>query len=99
FGANGCDDLGLRIEVDIEECLVTRSHGESQVGNTARGAVAVVARVVRRLSQLGNGHVGTRKVGVPEAEINDVATEAPRFGLQGVDLREHVRWQTSDATE
>ena len=99
LGADGGDDLGVGVEVDVEEHLVARGHRQAQVGDAARGAVAMVARIVRRLRELRDGHVGAREIRITEAEIDDVATRGARLGLQPVDLGEDVRRQAVDATE
>ena len=78
LGADGRDDFGVGVEVDVEERLVARGHGETEIGDAARGAVAVVARVVRRLGELRDGDVGTGQVGIAETEVDDVATRGAR---------------------
>src|ERR1700689_166865 len=76
--ANPGPARGIGIDVDVEERLVARGHREGEIRDAARGAVAMVARVVRRFGQLRDGDVGTRQVGIAEAEVDHVATVGTR---------------------
>ncbi len=99
LGANGRDDFAVRVEVHVEEHLVTISDGESQVRNPATGAVAMVLRVAGRLGEFGHGDVRARQVGVAKAKVDDVTAVGARLGLQSIDLGKDVRRQTRNAAE
>ena len=99
LGADRGDHLGVGVEVDVELALVEVGDGAAQLGDPARGRVAVVARVVRCLGQLAHRHVGRRQVGIAEPEVDHVASGSPRVRLQVVDGGEDVGRQPVDATE
>ncbi len=58
--------------VDAEAPQVEVGDGLAQLGDALARRVPVVARVVHRLGQLLDGHVGRREVGVAEPEVDDV---------------------------
>ena len=97
--ADGRDHLGLGVEVNIKEQLVAVRDRKTEVRYAPARAVAVVLRVVGGLGELLDRDVGARQVGVPEAEVDDVAPVGARVSLQAVDLSEDVRGQARDAAE
>ena len=99
LGPDRRHDLGVGIEVDVEEHLVAVGDRETQIRDAATRAVAVILRVVRGLGQLLDGHVGTGQIGIAEAEVDDVASVCARVGLQPVDLCEDVGRQAGDASK
>ena len=99
LGADGRDDLCLGVELDVELALVEVGDGAAQLGDAARGGVAVVARVAGGLGELAHRHVGRGEVGVAEAEVDHVAPGSPCRRLQVVDGGEDVGRQPVDPAE
>ena len=89
----------LGVELDLELAPVEVGDRAAELGDPARGRVAVVARVVGGLGQLAHGDVGRGQVGVPEAEVDDVLAGSPRRRLQVVDGGEDVGRQPVDPAE
>jgi len=99
LGADRADDLGLGVERDAEPALVESGDRGPQLGDAARGRVAVVAGVVRRLGELLDRDARRGDVGVAEPEVDHVASGPAGLDLEPVDDREDVRRQAGDATE
>jgi hypothetical protein len=93
------EHVAVRVEVDAVPLEVARRDRLAQLRDAAAGGVPVVARVAGRLGELVDRDDRRRDVGVPEAEVDDVAPGPPRLRLQRVDDREDVRRQTRDAAE
>ena len=64
-----------------------------------RHGIAVGARVLHRLDQLGDDMRRRRAVGVAHAEVDDVLCRCPCLGLGRVHLGEDVGRQAADAVE
>ncbi len=59
----------------------------------------MVVRLARRLLQLGDSDLGRGKIGIPEAEVDDILTGAPQLEGELADHREHVRRKRIDAAK
>ena len=59
----------------------------------------MVARILRGLGELLDGHVRGGHVRVAEAEVDHVLAGASQLELDSLDLRERVRRQRSDPAE
>ena len=91
--------LRLRVEPHVEAAGVIAGERAAQPGNALAGAVAVGARILHRLNQLGHDMRRGGAVGVAHAEVDDVLTRRPRPRLGVVDGGEHVGRQAADAVE
>ena len=87
----------FRIEVDVEAALVVRSLRLAKPRDTARGRVAVRARVGGGFRELGHDVRRGGQVGIAHAEIDHVLAGSARARLHGVHFREHVRRQALQA--
>ena len=99
LGADGGDDLRIRVELDRVAIPVPLGHGHPQAIDPARGRVAVVLGVLGRLDELVDDVLGRRHVRVAHAEIDDVLAPGARLGLEIVDDREDVGREALDAIE
>ena len=66
------DDLGFRVERDVETPLVIARQRPAQAGNALAGGVAMRARILHRLDQLGDDVRRRRAVRIAHAEVDDV---------------------------
>ena len=99
LGAQRGDDLGFGIELHAEAALVIFRLRQPQLGNAARGRIAVGARLAQRLLELLDDMGGRRQIGIAHAEIDDVGPRIAGARLGPVHLFEHVRRQAADAVE
>ena len=99
LGAEGGDHLGFRVQPDVEAPLVVAGQRPPQSGNALADGIAMGARVLHRLDQLGDDVRRRRAVGIAHAEIDDVLAGNPGLRLRRVDLGEHVGRQAADAVE
>src|SRR5690606_13020665 len=96
LGAEGRDDLRVRIELHAEPACVIAGLRPPQARNSFRGGIAMRAGILYDLAQLVDDVLWRREVRVSHAEIDDIGARRSRAGLQTVDLFEDVRWQTAD---
>ena len=76
LGPDGGDDLGVGIDVDVKEQLVTVRHRETEIGDATTRAVAVVLGILGGLGEFGDRDVWTRQVRIAEAEVDHVRLAA-----------------------
>ena len=93
------DDLGLRVQLHPEAAVVIAGQRLAQAGDALAHGIAMGARVLHRLDQLGDDMRRRRAVRVAHAEIDDVLCRCPCLGLGRVHLGEHVGRQAADAVE
>ncbi len=93
------DDFGLRIDLHAKAARVIGAHRPPQTLYAARCAIAIGARVARRLDQFLHDMLWRRHVGIAHAEIDDVLTARACLGLQPIDLLEDVGRKPADAVE
>jgi hypothetical protein len=96
---HGRDDLCLGVELDAEAAAVEVCAGEPELRDAAGGRVAVVVGLRGGLLQLRHSNVGRGKVGVPEAEVDDVLAGTAQVERQLADRREDVRRERVDAAQ
>ena len=99
LGADGRDDMALRIKGHTEMAFVPLADGLAQIRETAARGVAMVDRFERGLGELFDGNSGRRNVRVAEPKVDDVAALTAQFSLQVVDRCEDVRGQIMNPTE
>ena len=90
LGPDRGDDLPVRIERHAEDGLVALGDRMSELHDAATRRIAMVRRLQSGLPQLLDGHRRRGYVGIPEAQVDHVATRAPELALQLVDLGEEV---------
>ena len=97
--ADRVQHLALRVELDAEAAPVEVGGGQAELGDPARGRVAMISRLLRRLDQLLDGELGRRQVRVAEAEVDHVlALPAERRSQLG-DMGEDIRRERANAPE
>src|SRR5262245_40344724 len=69
-------------------------NSQAQLGNASRGRVAVIARVLGRLTELVNNRLRWRIIWIAHAKIDDVLSGPPRLHLQLIDDGKYIGWQT-----
>ena len=84
---------------DIEAAAVIGGQRAPQPGNALADRIAMRARVLHRLDQLGDDMRRRRAVGIAHAEVDDVLAGAARLRLGRVDLGEDIGRQAADAVE
>ena len=89
----------LGVQVHVEAMLVVAGRGLPELGDPARGRVAVVALVVGGLGELLHRDGRRGQIGVAEPQVDDVGSVAAGGHLEAVDDREDVRRQRGDAAE
>ena len=99
LGADGVDDLRLRVEFHPELAQVEVRDGTPELGNSPAERVAVVSRVAGRLGQLLHRHVGRWQIRVPDSDVDDVLAAAAALHLQPVNHGEDVGREVADAAE
>ena len=82
LGADGRDDLGVGIDVDVKEHLVAIRHRETEVGDARDWRCSDGSWILRRLGEFGDRDVGARQVRVAEAEVDDVSPAARASALR-----------------
>ena len=93
------DDLGFRVQRDVEAALVIGRQRAPQPRNALADGIAVRPRVLHRLDQFGDDMRRRRAVGIAHAEVDDVLPGAPRLCLGRVHFGEDVGRQAADAME
>ncbi len=99
LGADGGDDLGVGVEIDVEAPLVEVGHRLAQLGDAAARRVPVVAGVVGCFGELVDGDLGRGQVGVAEPEVDHIGARSPCLHLQPIDDGEDVWGHPGDPTE
>ncbi len=99
LGAQGRDDLGLRVELHAEAALVIGCLGPAKTDNTLGGRIAIGAWLAKRLLELLDHMLGRRQVRIAHAEVDDIGSRIARGRLGPVDLFEHVRRQSANTVE
>jgi predicted hotdog family 3-hydroxylacyl-ACP dehydratase len=96
LGAEGRDDLRLRVQLHAETAGVVGGLGAAQARNTLRGGITVRARVLNHFAKLVYDCLWGRQIGVAHAKVDDIGTTRSRACFQTVDLFENIRRQTPD---
>ncbi len=91
--------LRLRVQPHVEPAGVVAGQRAAQAGDALAGAVAVGARVLHRLHQLGHDMRRGGAVRVAHPEVDDVLAGRPGPRLGVVHRGEHVGRQAADAVE
>ncbi len=99
LGAQRGDHLRLRVQLHAEAALIIGRLGAAQPGNPLGGGIAVAARVLHRLHQLGDDVGRRRAVGVAHAKIDNVLRASSRLGLGGIHFRKNIRGQAAYAVK
>ena len=99
LGADRADDLRLGIEPDAEAPLVQRADLLAQARQAAARRVAMVRRLRGGLAELLDRRRRRGDVRIAEAEVDHVATLAPKLSLQLVDSRKDIRREIVDPSE
>ncbi len=89
---NRGDDFVLVVQFNAKTSLVVMGDSQAQLGNTTGGRVAVIARVLGRLTKLINNRLRWRIIWIAHAKIDDILTGSPRLHLQFIDDGKHVGW-------
>src|SRR5205807_2124235 len=89
----------LVVERDAEAPRVMLAHRAPQLLDAPAHRIAVVPRVERGLAELLDRDRRRGDVGIPEAEVDHVATLPPQLALQLVDRREDIGRQVVDAAK
>ena len=99
LGADGGDDLGVRVQLDVVAVAVPLRHRHPQPRDAAGGRVAVVLRILGGLDELVDDVLGRRHVRIAHAEVDHVLAARPRLRLEVVDDGEDVGRQALDPVE
>ncbi len=96
LGAQGGDHLRIRVELHAETAGIISGLSAAQARNALGRGITVRARILHDLAQLVDDRLGSGKVGVSHAEIDDIGAARSRACFQTVDLFENIRRQTPD---
>ncbi len=96
LGAEGRDDLRLRVQLHAEAAGVIGGLRAAETGNALGRGIAVRARVLDHFAQLVDNGFRRRQVGVAHAKVDDVGAARSRACFQTVDLFENIWRQTPD---
>jgi hypothetical protein len=96
LGAERRDDLRVWVQLHAETAGVIGSLRLAKTRNTARGRVAVGARIAHDVAQFVDHGLRRRQIRISHAEIDDVGAGRSRARLQAVDLFEDVGRKAAD---
>ena len=91
LGADGRENLRVRVDIDMESFLHESRRRLTESGNAFIEGIAMIFGIVDSLGHLINDELVRRQVGIADAEVDDVLAGSQKRAFFLIDLNEKVR--------